>query len=132
MGEVGPEPLGVEAGFVHADKTDGGEVVVEGAQVALRVRVEALVKKLADDGSLNLQGPCRNVHQVVEALIEVLFVGGQVSDSRKIDGDYADTSCRLTGTEVATGLLAELPQVQTEPAAHGADIGGLHVGVDVI
>ena len=36
-GEVGFDPTGIEAGFVHTDKTDGGEVVLEGAKVMLGV-----------------------------------------------------------------------------------------------
>lgn len=36
-GEVASDPTGIEASFVHADKTDGGEVVLEGAKVMLGV-----------------------------------------------------------------------------------------------
>ena len=49
-----------------------------------------------------------------------------------VDGDNAHGAGGLTGTEVAAGLLPQLPQVQPQTAAHGADVGGLHVGVDVV
>jgi hypothetical protein len=37
VGEVFFDPTGIEAGFIHTNETDGGEVVVEGAEVMLGV-----------------------------------------------------------------------------------------------
>ena len=38
-GEVFLDPPGIEADFVHTDQSDGGEVVVEGAEVMLGVGI---------------------------------------------------------------------------------------------
>ena len=37
VGQVGPEPPGVQSHLVHADEADGGEVVVKGPQIALGI-----------------------------------------------------------------------------------------------
>ena len=54
VGHIRAQPLCVQAGFVHAHKPDGGEVVVEGAEVALGVGVQALLHQLRDDRALGL------------------------------------------------------------------------------
>ena len=43
VGQILPEPRGVQTGLVHAHQTDGGEVVVEAAQIPLGVGVQPLV-----------------------------------------------------------------------------------------
>ena len=132
VGQIGPKPLGVEAHLVHADEADGGEVVAEGAQIPLGVGIQALLQQLGDDGALGLQAAGGDIHQIVQPLVEVGLVLGQIRDAGQVDGDHADGAGGLAGAEEAAGLLAQLAQVQTQTAAHGADVAGLHVGVDVV
>ena len=74
MGQVLANPAGVEAGFVHAHQADGGEVVVEGAQIVLRIGVQPLIQQLGDDGPLDFQAAGRNVHHMVQPLVKFLLV----------------------------------------------------------
>ena len=107
-------------------------MVFKRAQVALGVRVEPSVHQLGDDGALDLEGAGRQVHQAVQALIKVRFIAGQVGDAGQVHGDDTHRTGGFAGTEEAAGLLAQFTQVQTEPAAHGADVGGLHIGIDIV
>ena len=132
VGQVLAQPFGVEAHLVHADEADGGEVVVKGAQVILGVRIQSRVHEAGDDGALGLEAAGGDVHDVVQPLVEFLRRLGEIRDAGQVDGDHAHGAGGLTGAEVAAGLLPQLPQVQPQPAAHGAHIGGLHVGVDVV
>ena len=132
MGQVLPQPLGVQAHLVHADEADGGEVVFKGAQVVFGVGVQARVHQLGDDGALHLQAPGGDVHHVVQPLIELLRRLAQVGDPGQVDGHHAHGAGGLAGAEVAAGLLPQLPQVQPQAAAHAAHVTGLHVGVDVV
>ena len=130
--QVCAQPLRVEADLVHADQADGREVVVEGSQISLCVRIETLLKKLRDDCSLCLEASSGDIHQVVKALVEVLLILCEVSDPRHVDRDDADGTCGLAGAEEAAGLLSQLAEVKAKSAAHRADVAGLHIGVDVI
>ena len=38
-GHILADPLGIQSGLVHADQTDGGEVIGKGAQIPLGIRV---------------------------------------------------------------------------------------------
>jgi hypothetical protein len=69
------EPTSVEAGFVHADKTDGREVVLEGAKIVLGVRIEAAIEERGDGLAFDIERTGRDIHQVIETGIEVVFVG---------------------------------------------------------
>ena len=131
-GHVGTDPLGVEAGLIHTHQADGGEVVVKAAQVVLGVGVETGFQQLGDDGALDFQGAGGQIHQLVQPGIEVLLVLGQVGQTGHIQRHHAHRAGGFTGAEVAAGLLAQLTQVQPQAAAHGADVGRLHVGVDVV
>jgi hypothetical protein len=55
MSHIGSEPLSIQTNLIHTDKTDGGEMVIEGAEISLGVRIQALVEKLGDNGSLGLE-----------------------------------------------------------------------------
>ena len=69
---------------------------------------------------------------MVESLVEVFLVGGKVSDAWDVEGDDTDGTGGFARTEEATRLLTEFTQVETETAAHGADVAWLHIGVDVV
>ena len=129
---VRANPLRVETGFVHADKADGGEVVIEGAEVILGVGVEPRVKELCDDRALNFEGARGEIHELIETGVEVLLVLGEVCKARHVQRHDADRARGLTGAEVTAGLLAQLSEVETQAAAHRANIARLHVGVDVV
>ena len=107
-------------------------MIAESSQISLGVRIQAVLKELRDDGSLGLEGPCRDIHQVIQSLVEVLLICRQICDTGHVDRDNADGTCGLAGSEESAGFLAQLAKVKTESAAHGADIAGLHVGVDVV
>ena len=111
VGQIGPQPLGVEAHLVHTDETDGREVVGEGAQVPLGVGIQAVFHQTGDDLALGLKGPGSNVHQLVQADIEILLVSGQVGDAGQVDGDHADGAGGLTGAKEAAGLFPQLSQI---------------------
>ena len=107
-------------------------MVVEVPQVALRVGVQPLLQKLGDDPPLRVQAPRRDVHQRVKPPVEVRLVLRQVRDSGHVDRHHADGPRALAAAEEPARLLAQLPQVQPQPAAHAAHVAGLHVGVDVV
>ena len=107
-------------------------MVLERAQVALRVRVEARVEQLRDDLALRVQRARGHVHEMVEASVEVGLVHRLVGDARHVDGHDADRTRGLAASEEPAGLLAQFAQVEAQAAAHGAHVGGLHVGVDVV
>ncbi len=132
MGQVRPQPLGIQAHLVHADEADGGEVVVKGAQITPGVGVQPRLHQLGNDGALGLKGAGGDVHQLVQPLVEVRLVAGQVGDAGQVDGDHAHTAGGLAGAEEAAGLFPQLPQVQPQAAAHRAHVGRLHIGVDVV
>ena len=132
VGQILPQPRGVQTGLVHAHQTDGGEVVVEAAQIPLGVGVQPLVHQAADGGALDLQAPRRHIHHVVKAGEELRLIPGEVGDTGQVDGHHAHRAGGLAAAEEAAALFPQLPQVQPQTAAHGADIAGLHVGVDVV
>ena len=118
IGHIFTEPFSVEADLVHADKTDCREVVVECAEISLCVGIKSLVKELCDNGSLNLERTCGNIHKSVKTLIEVLFVLCKVSDTGHVDCNNADRACAFAASEETAGLLAKLTKVKTQTAAH--------------
>ena len=132
VGHILADPARVEAGFVHAHQTDGREVVIEGAEVALRVGIKAVFQQFGDDGPLDLKRARRNVHHMIKASEKVLFIGGQIGNAGHVDGDYADRAGAFAGAEEATGFLAQFAQIQPQTAAHRAHIAGLHVAVDIV
>ena len=48
------DPSGIEACLVHAYETDGGKMVLKGAQISLGVGIQPLVQKLCYDLALGL------------------------------------------------------------------------------
>ncbi len=132
IGHVGADPFGILSGLVHAHQTDGGEVVVEGAEIVFGVGIQALFQQLGDDVALDLQRTGCDVHQLVETGIEVLLVLCEIGKARHVQRHDADGAGALARTEVAAGLFPQLAQVQTQTAAHRTDIGRLHIGVDVV
>ncbi len=132
MGHIQAYPLGVETGFVHAYEAYGREVVGKGAEISLRIRIKSFIEELCYDLSLSVEGSCGDVHYMVKSLEELVLVLGEVCDPGHVDGNDAHGSCAFSGTEESAGLLSELTEVKTEPAAHGTHVGRLHVGVDVV
>ncbi len=107
-------------------------MVIKAAKITLCIGIQPRVQQLGDDGALGLQAAGGHVHQVVQSLIEVGLVAGQIGDAGQVDGDHAHRAGGLAGAEEAAGLFAQLPEVQAQAAAHGPHVGGLHVGVDVV
>ena len=69
---------------------------------------------------------------MIQSCVEFVLIGRQICDPGHIDGDNTHASGALAGTEEASGLLTQFPQIQTQSAAHTADITGLHVRIDII
>ena len=132
VGKVFAYPSCVEAGFVHTDKTDGGEVVVEGAEITFGVRIESFVHQLGDDVTFDFQAACRNVHEAFEVLEVFAFRSCLVRDSGHIDGDDADRTRGFAASEETAGFLTQFSEVETQTAAHTSDVAGFHVAVDVV
>lgn len=126
------DPVCVEAGLVHAHKTDCGEVVSERAEVSLGVGIKSFVEKFGDDVSLDFERASGHVHKAFELFEEFFFGFAHVRDARHIYGYDADRTRRLAAAEEAARFFAEFAQVKTQAAAHTAHVAGLHVGVDVV
>ena len=125
-------PLCVEARLVHAHKTDCGEVVAESAEIAFCVGIQAFVKQLCDDVSLDFERARGHVHETSEFFEEVFFRLGDVSDSRHIDRHDADRTRGFAASEEAARFLAEFAKVETQTAAHTAHVARFHIAVDVV
>ena len=102
------------------------------AEIALCVGIKSLIQKLCDNLALYFQTARGNVHNVVKPLVEIRLVFGKVSDTGHIYGNDADRACGLAAAEEAAGLFAQLSEVETQTAAHGAHVAGLHVGVYIV
>ena len=132
MGQILPQPRGVQAHLVHADKAQGGEVVLEGSEIPLCIGIQPRLHELGNHGALDFQAPGGDVHELIQPLVEFLRGLGQIGDLRHIDGHHADGACGFTASEETAGLFPQFPQVQAQAAAHGAHIAGLHIAVDVV
>ena len=130
--KIASDPLGIEAALVHTDQTNGREMVTEGSEISLCVRIKSLGKELCDDITLNLERTCGDVHHAVETLEELVFVSGKICDPRHVDGNNADGTGALARSEETAGLLPELTKIETESAAHRSYIRRLHVGIDIV
>ena len=69
---------------------------------------------------------------MIETAVELFLIFGLICDTRHIDGDNADRSGALAGTEESAGFLAQLAQIQTLATAHGTDIARFHITVDIV
>ena len=107
-------------------------MVVKASKISLRVRIQSLIQKPADHISLDMKRSCGDIHHVVQALIKFLRRSGKICDTRHIDGNNAYRACALTGAKESTTLFTELTEIQTEAAAHAADVAWLHITVDII
>ena len=87
-------------------------MVLKAAEIALGIGIEPAFKQLCNDGALRLERPRGNVHQLVKTLVEVCFILCKIRDPRQIDRHHADRAGRLAGAEEATGLFAQLPQIE--------------------
>ena len=88
MGQILPQPIGVEPHFVHADEADGTEMVLEGPQIPFGIRIQPCIQQLSDHRPFGLQAPGGNVHHVVQPVIEIRLVLGQIGDPGHVDGDH--------------------------------------------
>ena len=126
------QPFRVQPDFVHAEQPDCGEVIVEFSEIALRIRIQPFVQEFCDDFALDVEGTRRDVHHMIQALEKVFPVFRQICDARHVDGDDSDGAGAFAAAEESAGFLAEFAQIETQAAAHAADVAGLHVAVDVI
>ena len=101
------DPFSVKTSLIHTNKTNGGEVVVKCAEIALGVRIESFFKKLGDNSSLNLERTSGNIHHSVKSFVEVLVVFREISESGHINGNNADRACALAASKEAARFLSE-------------------------
>ena len=127
-----PQPVCVQPRLIHTEEPDGGKMILKGTQIPLCIRIQSLLQQFGDNPSLDLQRAGRNIHHVSQPCEKLLLVGGQIGDPGQIDRDHSHASRALAGAEKAACLLAQLPQIQAQAAAHAAHITGLHVGIDII
>ncbi len=130
--QVFPNPLRVQAGFVHADQADGGEMVVKVAEVALRVGVKPFFQQAGDDFALDLERTRGDIHHPVETGIKIFFIFRKIGDARHVDRHDADGTGAFAAAEETAGFFAQLAQVKAQAAAHAAHVARLHVAVDVV
>ena len=90
MSYVFSEPVCVQTCFVHADETDRREVIFEGAEITLCIRIKSFVEELCDYSSLDAERTRRNVHDVVKAFIEVFLVFRKICKTGKVYRHDAD------------------------------------------
>ena len=69
---------------------------------------------------------------MIQSPVEVFGAIGKICDPGHIDGHNTYGAGGFTASEEAAGFFAQLPQVQTQAAAHAAHVAGLHVAVDVV
>ena len=130
----------VEAGFVHADDADGGEVILPIGAAALfdlpkveaRIGVEIFFGEFFQHLALDGQTFHGLAHPGLQALEEILFPIGQVSDTGQIDRHHPDGSGQRIGAEQAPAAFEQFAVVQAQAAAHGAGVLRRHVRVDEV
>ena len=132
MRKIFADPFRVEAGFVHADKTDGREVVIERAEITLGIGIKSRVEQFGDGISLYFERTGGDIHHLGQTLIEFVLVLGKIGDARHIDGYYADRTRAFAASEEPAALLSQFSEVKTQTAAHGTHVARLHIGIDVV
>ncbi|OQB53783.1 MAG: hypothetical protein BWX98_02400 [Candidatus Aminicenantes bacterium ADurb.Bin147] len=117
---------------MHAADADRGEVVVEMAEVDLRVRHDAALEHAVDDFALDLERLLGHVHELAKAGLVLLGRLADVADAVEVDRDDADRSGRVARSPHVARPAHELALVEIEAAAHRPDVPGIHVRPDVI
>ena len=107
-------------------------MIVERAQIALGIRIEPCIEQLRDNRTLGFKRTRRQIHEVIEPHVKIRLVGCLVGDARHVDSHHAHRSGRLAAAKEPARLLAQLAQIQSQATAHAANIGRLHVGINVI
>ena len=107
-------------------------MILECTKISLGVRIQACIQKFGDNLSLGVQGLRAHIHHMIQFCPELILCLAQIGKLRKIDGHDTDGTGGLACAEEAAVASLELAQIQAESAAHGADVGGLHVAVDIV
>jgi len=97
----------VQAGLVHADQPNGGEVVMpvlpelfpDTPQIELRVRTKTAVGKLFQGFPFGFQASLGKSHQSIEAAEEIPLSLGLKPQPRHVDSDQADRAGERVGPE---------------------------------
>src|SRR5574344_2306174 len=93
--EIVSDPASVEASFVHTDQADGREVILEVAEVVLGIRIEPTLEHRGDRLAFDIERTSRDIHQTIEADIEVSLIGRQISKARHIESDNTNRASRF-------------------------------------
>ena len=107
-------------------------MIGKAAQISLSIRIQALIEKLGDHFSLDVQGTRSQIHHMIQTSVKFSRSLGLISNSRHVNGNNTNGTCTLTGTKETAALFTEFPQIQTKSAAHTSDIAGFHVTVNII
>ena len=132
MGQILAQPSGIKPCFVHAEKSDGREVIVKAAEIPFGIGIQPFFHQLADCHAFDLQTAGGNVHHPVKTGKELSLVCREIGDARHIDGNNADGAGGFAAAEKSAGLSAKLTQIKPQTAAHTAYIGRLHIRIDVV
>lgn len=132
MRHILAEPGGIQTGLVHSDEPDGGKMVFKRAKIPFGIWIKTFLHQFGDDLPLDFQRARRNIHEMVEPAVKLFFVFRKIGDARHVDRDDAHGACALSASEKAARFFAELPQIQTQPAAHAPNVARLHIAVDIV
>ena len=108
-------------------------MIAQGAQVAFRVREQALLHQFLDGAALDFQAGLAQFQQAVQVRQQGWLVAApQVAKARAVDRHHAQGARLLGGTEQAIAPLEQFAQVQLQSAAHGADHVRLEFRIDEV
>ena len=107
-------------------------MVLKRSQIAPCIRIETAIQQLRDNLSFDFQGTGRDIHHMVESDIEISLIPGQVCNTRNVDGNNSHGARTLTGAKESACFSAQLPQIESQTAAHTAHVTRFHIAVDIV
>ena len=107
-------------------------MVVEGSEITLGVRIQSVFEQFGKHGTLDFKRTSRDVHHLIETLIEIFFVACEICYTGHIDSYYAYRSGAFAATEVTARFFTQFAKVKAQSATHTADVAGLHIAVYVV
>ena len=116
----------VEQEFVHAVDADRVEMVGPVEPVALldcikvvaRIGVESCRRQVLDDLALDLERRASDVHDVGQALEQLVFAMREVADTWEVDGDHPNGAGERIGRKQSAAPLAQFARVEPQTTAH--------------
>ena len=133
VGDVLCIPGEVADHFVDTVDAQGGEVIAQGAQIALGVGEQPGIHVLLDHLALDLQTVAAQLQQAVQCPQQGHLVAPvQIAQAGTVDGDHAQRAGLLGRAEQAVAALEQFAQIQLQTAAHGAHHVRLQLRVEEV